>query len=57
VYAAIDLKAGEILSMDNLVVLRPEGGISPMRIDELIGRELNCDISAQTAISWDHLKA
>ena len=56
VFAAVDLPAGTVLSMDNLVVLRPEGGISPMRIDELIGRTLNCDLSAQTAISWDHLE-
>ncbi len=56
IYAAVDLKAGEVLSMDNLVVLRPEGGISPMRIDELVGRRLNVDLAAQTAIAWDHLE-
>ena len=55
IYAARNIKAGEVLSMDNLVVLRPEGGISPMLIDKFIGQMAICDIPAQSALSWDHI--
>lgn len=56
IFSSRDIKAGEILSMENLVVLRPESGISPMFIDEFIGQKALSDIPKQTALTWDHIK-
>jgi sialic acid synthase SpsE len=42
--------------MDNLVILRPESGISPMLIDELIGKPALLAIPKQTALDWSHIK-
>ncbi len=51
-----DIEAGEILSLDNLVILRPESGISPMFIDEFIGKPALSAIPKQTALDWSHIK-
>lgn len=56
IFAARDIKAGEILSMENLVMLRPESGISPMFVDQFVGKPLKADISKHTALNWDHIK-
>lgn len=49
IIAARDIKAGEILSEENLTVKRPGNGISPMRWDEIIGTRAIRDFQA------DHL--
>ena len=56
IFSSRDIEAGEILSMDNLVILRPESGISPMLIDELIGKPALLAIPKQTALDWSHIK-
>lgn len=38
IVAARPIAAGEVFSVDNLAVKRPGTGISPMRIEELVGR-------------------
>ena len=56
IFTSRDIEAGEILSMDNLVILRPESGISPMLIDKFIGKPVLCAIPKQTAIDWSHIQ-
>lgn len=56
IFSSRDIKAGEILSMDNLVILRPESGLSPMLIDEFIGKPATVDIPQQTKIDWAHIQ-
>ena len=41
-----DLKKGSVISSDDLVVLRPATGISPMRIKEIVGKSLTNDVKA-----------
>ena len=55
IFSSRDIEAGEILSMENLVILRPESGISPMFIDEFIGKTVKTAIPRQTALSWEHI--
>ncbi len=38
IVASRDIKAGEIFSLDNITTKRPEIGISPMRWDEVLGK-------------------
>lgn len=55
-YAAIDAKVGHILSENDLVILRPGNGISPMEIDNIVGKQLTKDIKAgQQLASSDFL--
>ena len=55
VYAARDLTAGETLEWDDVVCLRPENGLSPMRLDEVIGRPLRHDLLRHEPLSLDDL--
>lgn len=41
-----DKRAGEIISAEDLEMLRPGDGISPMKMDELIGKIINQDLVA-----------
>lgn len=50
IVAGRDIKAGEVLSEDNIAVKRPGTGISPMRWDEVLGRVATRDFSADELI-------
>ena len=55
VTAARDIPAGSSITGEMLVAKRPGTGISPWRIDEVIGRVARRDIPADTPIVWDLL--
>lgn len=48
--AARDIRKGEIFTEENIAVKRPGGGISPMRIDEVIGLTAKRDFPYDTLI-------
>jgi len=50
-----DLPAGHTLTADDLAVLRPETGLHPRHLHELIGRRLRAAGSAGHALDWDDL--
>ena len=50
-----ELKAGVMLSKDDLIALRPGNGISPMLIDEVMGKVLNKDLPAHYLLKAEDL--
>lgn len=50
------LKAGDIISEDDIFALRPGGGISPMKWNEVIGKSVVKDIEAYDILNWDNIK-
>lgn len=50
-----EVLAGEVLSADMLVMLRPGDGIPPMDMDKVIGRRLKHDLPKHHKLSWDDL--
>jgi N,N'-diacetyllegionaminate synthase len=48
--ASRDIRAGEVLSESNLAAKRPGTGISPMRWDEVIGRQVTRDFAKDELI-------
>lgn len=56
IHLAVDKKAGEVLNEDDLVMLRPGDGISPMQLDELLGKVLRDDLEAGHKLSLIDLK-
>ena len=52
---ARDLSAGATIVADDLIMLRPANGISPTRIDEVIGAKTKRAIEAGSLLSWDDL--
>ncbi len=54
--AAMDIPADTPLSPEMLVIKRPGNGISPARLEEVIGKKSNRKILAEEVLSWDLLK-
>lgn len=52
-YISRDMRAGEILSKDNLRVIRPNLGLAPKYYDVVLGRRIKCDLKMGTPLSWD----
>ena len=53
VYIARDLKAGDVLTPDNVRCVRPGLGLSPKYYDVVLGRKVIRDVSKGTPVAWD----
>jgi len=54
-YAVKDIKAGEVLTMENMRSIRPGLGLPPKYLEVLLGRTVNQDVKRGTAIGWQLL--
>ena len=54
-YIAEDMKAGDVLTLDNLRSIRPGLGLPPKYYEMLLGRKIKCNVSEGTATSWELL--
>ena len=54
-YAKRDLKAGQVITEEDLDVLRPALGIPPKYKEVIIGKKINKDIPARDPIFWEDL--
>lgn len=55
IYSARDLDVGEILSEDNIVLAKPEHGISVVMIDQVLGRTIRRHVKKHQPITWDDI--
>jgi pseudaminic acid synthase len=55
IYITSDVKAGEILTENNVRIIRPGLGLAPKHLPHILGRKAKHDIARGTAISWDLL--
>ena len=53
IYISKDLKAGDMLSMENVKIIRPGFGLESRYIDMILGRKLQKDAAAGTPLTWD----
>lgn len=53
IYISKDIKAGEVLTIDNIKIIRPGNGLESRYLDLVIGRKLQKDVVAGTPLSWD----
>lgn len=51
IHLAVDKRSGEKLSIEDLMMLRPGDGISPMQMDELLGKVLSQNLEAGHKLS------
>jgi len=56
IMATRDIEKGETLKKDMLSIKRPETGIYPKYLDQIIGKEINKSIKKDEPIKWDNLK-
>lgn len=54
-YIAKDVKKDEVLTEENLRIVRPGYGLAPKNIDVLLGRKVNQDLQAGTAMKWEYI--
>lgn len=55
IHISCDISAGQPLDRRHLVMKRPGNGISPMDIDEILGKKVNQDLKEGVKLSPDHL--
>ncbi len=54
-YVTSDLRAGELLTSNNLRAIRPANGLAPGYLNDLLGRRVGRDVKRGTPASWDLL--
>ncbi|OON70320.1 pseudaminic acid synthase [Hymenobacter sp. CRA2] len=55
IYVSQPVKAGEVLSTDNLRIIRPGDGLAPRFWDVVLGRTATRDLKPGTPLTWDLL--
>lgn len=56
IFLSKKVEPGQALALDDLLLLRPGTGIAPKHLDELVGREVLCELCAGHQLSWNDLK-
>ena len=51
-YIVKDLKAGDVLTQDNVRAIRPGLGLPPKYLNQLLGKKIKKDVQKGTALSW-----
>jgi N-acetylneuraminate synthase len=54
-YIVADLKAGDVLTSENVRAIRPGLGLPPGNLDRVLGRRISRDAPRGTPLSWDLL--
>jgi N-acetylneuraminate synthase len=55
-YIAQDLKAGDVLTTDNVRAIRPGFGLPPEHLEEVLGTTVKSDVERGTPLSWNLLR-
>lgn len=55
IYVAQDIRAGEVLTAENMRRVRPGMGLAPKHYDKLLGRKVKRDVKKGTPMRWDLL--
>jgi N-acetylneuraminate synthase len=52
IYVVSNLKAGDVLTRDNLRCIRPGRGLAPKHLETVIGMRVSRDVPRGTPMSW-----
>jgi len=55
IFITKDIKKGDLLTRDNIKVIRPGYGLAPVHLTEVLGREIKVDIKRGTPLTWEML--
>lgn len=55
IYVASDIKAGDVLSEENVRIVRPGFGMAPKYYEMILGRKAKCDLAVGDPLTWDRL--
>jgi pseudaminic acid synthase len=48
-----NIKAGELISLENIRSIRPSNGLAPKYLDQVLGKKAKINIERGTPLSWD----
>ncbi|VTR76212.1 pseudaminic acid synthase [Cellulomonas hominis] len=52
-YVVADVRAGDVVTEDNVRSIRPAGGLEPAHLDVVLGRTFRTDVARGTALTWE----
>lgn len=52
-FVSADVLPGDQLTLDNVAVIRPAGGLAPVELDNVLGANFSASVSAGTPLTWD----
>src|SRR4029079_6173777 len=52
-FVVADVRAGDLVTTENVRSIRPAGGLEPAHLDTVMGRRFRVDAARGTALSWD----
>ncbi len=55
IYVSKDVQPGEVFSKENLKVIRPNNGLEPKYLEQVLGKTANQYIKAGTPLTWELL--
>ena len=55
-YVVQDIRAGDLITPDNVRAIRPGHGLAPQHIDDFIGKTALCDAARGTPLAWSLLQ-
>jgi pseudaminic acid synthase len=55
-YIVKDMRAGDVLSTENLKAIRPGFGLAPKHLTKVIGKSVTRDVDRGTPLNWDFIK-
>lgn len=55
-FVVADVKAGELLTADNVRSIRPGHGLPPKHLPEVLGRRAAVDLKRGSPLSWAHIR-
>ncbi len=53
IYVSKDIKKGDLLTRDNIKIVRPGFGLAPKSFERLLGKKISCNLKKGTSIKWD----
>lgn len=56
IYVVKDIRHGELLTADNLRVIRPGYGLAPKHLPEVLGRRARHELTRGTRLTWDAIE-
>lgn len=56
IHLANNVLKGDPINLDDLIMMRPGDGISPMKLNEIIGKNYTMDLPCGTKISWENIR-
>lgn len=56
IHIAKDVKAGQVITWDDLIMKRPGSGISPMQAPDVLGKKIRTDLAADTLLNYSHFE-